>query len=97
MIPNICTDSREIFVHIGIGISENCQSLLTQILIPGGIRLLAREVIVLRTIKLDNQLLFSDIEINNISTDDFLAMDGEGECFQKIIPKMTFVACHVFS
>lgn len=86
MGQDIGANALEIAVHIGIGISENCQSLLTQILIPGGISLLAGEVIVLRTVKLDNQLLFSDIEINNISTYDFLAMDGERKCFQEVVP-----------
>ena len=86
MGQDIGANALEIAVHIGIGLSENCQSLLTQILVPGGISLLAGEVIMLRTVKLDNQLLLGDIKIDNISADDFLAMDGERKCFQEVVP-----------
>ena len=97
MIPDIFTDSRKVFVHIGIGISENRQSLPMQILIPCGIGLLAGQVIMLGTVQLNDQFVFRNIEIYDIGTDDLLPVDGNRERFQKIIPKMPLVAGHIFA
>ena len=96
MIQDIGTDTCEILVDVGIGIPENCQALFTQILIPCGIGLFTGAVVMLGAVQLDNQLLLSDVEINDVSANDLLAMYRDGKCFQKIIPKVPLVPGHIF-
>ena len=51
----------------------------------------------LGAVQFDNQLFLGDIEINDVSANDLLTMDGERECFQKIIPKVPLVSGHIFA
>ena len=86
MSKNIGADTFEIVVNVGVCISQNGQSLFPEVSISEGIGLLSGNVKVLGAVQLNDQLLLGNVEIHNVRTDDLLAMDCDGKCFQKNIP-----------
>ena len=49
------------------------------------------------SVKLDNNPCTCDIEVNDEITDILLSVDGHGQPFEKIVPKMLFFGSHPFS
>lgn len=97
MIQNIFANTAKIPIHLSIGISQNPQSQRTELRIPLRICQLARSIIMLRTIQLNDNFCAGNIEINNIFADHLLPVNHHWKISQKIIPKMTLFLCHVFS
>ena len=79
MPQDILADTPEIFVDIGIGVAQDCESLLPQELVADFVGLFAGKVVMLRAVQLDDQFLFSNVEIHDVGADDFLTVDSGGE------------------
>ena len=77
-IQNILADAAEVFIDIRIGIAEHREALRSQKGISLRILLLSFRLIVLGAVQLDHQLLFRDIEIDDLAPDDLLTVDRDG-------------------
>ena len=51
----------------------------------------------MRTVYFDHKIVAVDIEIHDIITDAFLAVYGNGETLQKLIPEHLFFGGHVLA
>jgi len=54
-------------------------------------------IIMLRTVKLNDQLGNCTIEIDNILTNHFLTLDGHRQLFKEVVPEMSFFFSHFSS
>ena len=95
MPQDILADTPEISVDIGIGIAQDCEAMLPQKLVADFVGPFAGEVVMLRAVQLDDQFLFSNVEIHDIGINDLLAVDHNAEMLEKVVPKMPLVAGHV--
>ena len=97
MMKNIRTDAFKILVDLQIRVAKNGQAKLIQIVIPLLIDGFPRSLIVLRPVQFNDELCGGAVKINDIGSNHFLAMNGNREVLQKIIPKMPLLLCHVAS
>ena len=86
VLPNVLADAAEIAIDFEIGITQNRISQTLQILVPRGIVRRRIALIVLRTIQLDNQICLGTIKVNDILTDDKLAVKLRLYLAKKLIP-----------
>ena len=86
LLQNILTHSRKIFSDCKVGVSQNRYLFLFQICISFQVFLRIVNLMMLRTVKLNDKPRTCAIEIHNIRTDYLLPVYPDGEIFQKVIP-----------
>ena len=94
MMQYIVTYRYKMFAYIRIGITQNNESLLREkgiALLIGGF---ARFLIVLRTVRFDDQLGSGTVKVHDIAANDLLPLYRLGQPLQKIVPKMPFFLRH---
>jgi hypothetical protein len=97
MSQNILTHHRKPLTDIPIRVPQHGISELAQIKVPLSVCFGVLGGIVLSPVNLDNKPCACDIEIHDEVTDGFLAVDGYGEAFEKVIPEVFFFGGHVFA
>ena len=95
MVQDVFADAAEVFIDIRIGIAEHREALGSQKGISLDILLLSFRLIVLGTVQLDHQLLFRDIEIDDVAADDLLTVDRDGKHLQEVVPKVSLFLGHL--
>ena len=81
MTVNLFADGTKAFVDVDIGKMQSRYSEFSEIVVSFCIVKLCVWFIVLRTVKLDDQMRLGTIEIGDIRTDHFLSVKGEGQRF----------------
>ena len=97
MVPDILTDSFKIAVYFLIRIAQDRKPAALKKIVSLCIRTQAFRIIMLRSIQFNDDTLICAIEIDDIFSNYLLPIYCKRKCFQKIIPKMLFFPCHVFS
>ena len=85
----------EIGVNIKIADPQNMKSQTMKVGCSCSIILKGFRFIMLRTIQLNNQVGIIAEEVNNIISNYFLPPETGRTITQKIIPKMSFLPCHI--
>ena len=91
------TNATKVFMYFCIRYSDNRQSVFFKGSRSFFIMLLSFLSIVSRAVKLNDKLCLCAVKICDILAENFLARKANGISAQKIIPKMFFFFCHVFS
>lgn len=94
MLQYILAHGIEILLYIQIGVMKHRQAHTAQSVISKSVTLQTGFIKMLRAVKFDHKFCGCAIEIDNIVTDDLLAVKSNGKRFQKIIPEVAFFFCH---
>lgn len=81
MTVNLFADSTKAFVNVDIGKMQSRYSELSETVVSFCIVKLCVRFMVLRTVKLDDQMRLGTIEIGDIRTDHFLSVKSKGQRF----------------
>ena len=96
VIMNIITEIGKIPVHISVGISQNKNTKAIHIGISFAVSFGMRELKMQSAIKLYNNSCFSDVEVSDIFSKYFLAVNRQRQIFEIVIPKVLFFRGHLF-
>ncbi len=97
MFHDVQAHAFKIFVKYDVGISQNLNALCFKILISFGIVFFCLALVMLCTVKFNDQPCPVAIKIDNIWPYCFLSIDGIWQRFEKIIPQFFLFRRHVFS
>ena len=94
MLEDIIANRIKVFIDINISVSQNFNIQLFKLRISFGICCLVAWQVMTASVELNDYPCACNIEINDEIADILLPVDGHGQSFEKIIPKMFFFGCH---
>lgn len=94
MLENIIAYRIKVFIEINVSIPQNFNIQFFKFCISFSICRLVAWQVMTASVKLDNDSCTFDIKIDDVISDILLSVYGNGQSFEKIIPKMFFLGCH---